>query len=324
MRRGQTMLEKHATECIEPTEESHVIDRRAAITAAAAAGAGMLASLALPSTALATDSDPVLVGQLATSSTAAPTIDALNNSGGDAVNGKSNATDVSGVYGENLNGFGVKGTGDTGVWGHSTTGDGVFGEATGVATSGVYGENWNAYGVKGGGATGVWGFSTTGDGVYGATTAVAKSGVYGQNWSAYGVKGSGATGVWGFSTTGDGVLGETEAADRSAVYAEHKGAAHGYAVYAKCPAVGKALKVDGKMSFTRSGVSTFPRRKSSIYITVPGGLVSGVSKVMATMQGSAGSGVYISYACRNNATTIKVRLNKKSTRRTKVAWMVID
>ena len=56
---------------------------------------------------------------------------------------------------------------------------------------------------------------------------------------------------------------------------------------------------------------------------MPGG-VGTAAKILATPQGSLGSGVYVAYAARSSATKIKISLNKKSTKKGKVAWFVLD
>ncbi len=162
---------------------------------------------------------------------------------------------------------------------------------------GAWGGNANA-----GGGVGVRGDSVTGDGVVGYSSGLAKSGVYGNNTTGMGgigVTGDGAVkGVHGRTTVGIGVHGES--------------------------ATGTALLVSGKAQFSRSGLTPFPKKKNSIIVTVPGGLTTGFSKIFATMQGSPGDGVYIAYAAKNTTSTIKIRLNKKSTKASNVAWWVID
>jgi hypothetical protein len=57
---------------------------------------------------------------------------------------------------------------------------------------------------------------------------------------------------------------------------------------------------------------------------VPGGLTTRVSKIFATIPRSPGDGVWIAYAAESSSSTIKIRLNKKSSKKTTVAWRVID
>jgi hypothetical protein len=162
---------------------------------------------------------------------------------------------------------------------------------------GVWGRNLNT-----GGGLGVKGEAVSGDGVVGYSSGNTKSGVYGSNMAGVGgigVTGDGAVkGVHGRTTVGIGVHGESTS--------------------------GTALLVSGKAQFSRSGVTTFPKKKNYITVTVPGGLTTGVTKIFATMQGSPGDGVWIAYASKSSAATIKIRLNKKSTKKTTVAWWVID
>jgi hypothetical protein len=171
--------------------------------------------------------------------------------------------------------------------------------ANGSATdAGLVGQNPNR-----GGGVGVYGAGISGDGVVGYSEGVNKSGVWGKDIA------SGGAGITGDGTLA-GVVGRTPSADGFGVIAEG--------------GVGSALKVSGKAVFTRSGIAAFPKKKNYILITVPGGLTTGVSRIIATMQGSPGSNTWIAYACRNSASTIKVRLNKKSSKSTTVAWMVFD
>jgi hypothetical protein len=190
-------------------------------------------------------------------------------------------------------GVAVAATGDpvnSGAWADSNT-----------PAAGLKGRNWNFAPNAG---NGVVGHSRMADGVVGYSEGVAKSGVYGL---------SAAVGVGGAGVTGDGTL-----------MGVHGRTATGVGVHAESLAeAATALKVTGKATFTRSGVASFPKKKTYITITVPGGL-SGTPKFLVTMQGSPGDGIYVAYASKNSTTTIKVRLNKKSTKSTTVAWMVLD
>jgi hypothetical protein len=124
---------------------------------------------------------------------------------------------------------GVKGMGDTGVWGISTrtgyggvhgmrlnpfhNGPGVVGDGQGVSYAGVLGSNPDGTGVLGEGSkeaetAGVRGLGKTG--VWGSSSAPGRSGVYGQNTGTegYGVvgdgSGSGGAGVLGRNGSGYG------------------------------------------------------------------------------------------------------------------------
>jgi hypothetical protein len=52
--------------------------------------------------------------------------------------------------------------------------------------------------------------------------------------------------------------------------------------------------------------------------------LTGTSKFVVTLQKPAGSGVYVQYAIKSGASTFKVYLNKKSSKSSAVAWMVLD
>jgi hypothetical protein len=86
---------------------------------------------------------------------------------------------------------------------------------------------------------------------------------------------------------------------------------------------GTALKVEGKSEFQRSGVAAVSKGTKSKTVTVPGGVTSG-SMFLVTMQGSPGSGVFITYAKYQSATTFRVYFNKACTAAAKFAWMVLD
>ena len=87
---------------------------------------------------------------------------------------------------------------------------------------------------------------------------------------------------------------------------------------------GTALRVVGAASFSRSGINTIA--KGTTFRTVSG--LSGIgpaAKVLATLQGSAGTGVYILYAERRSTTQIRVHLNKAATTTTaRFAWIILD
>jgi hypothetical protein len=86
---------------------------------------------------------------------------------------------------------------------------------------------------------------------------------------------------------------------------------------------GTALRVLGRTSYSRSGMGTVAKHAASRTVTVPTG-VDTASKLLVTLQGNPGTGVYLRYAARTGATTFKVYLNKAATRAVKFAWMVTD
>jgi hypothetical protein len=150
----------------------------------------------------------------------------------------------------------------------ATTESGVaalLGVNTGSDSTGVQG-NGSSYGTVGVGLTGVFGVTTgagrsTGSGVYGLAND-AGSGVYGENDGlGYGVTGR-ATNTGG----GTGVLGD---------------APNGIGVEADS-ATGSALNVNGKATFSRSGIVTVAAGTNSLTVTLGG--VTTASMVLATAQ----------------------------------------
>lgn len=148
----------------EKAESKNLMDRRSAITTAAAAAAGVLGAMAAPTIAAAATGDVVNVGQLREATGTDPGVWATSP-GGDGVVGWSGGVNKSGVWGSNTDGDGGAGvTGDgkiAGVVGRGgATGDGIKGYSTAPAASlksGVYGENLNWAGVSGVGKHGVGG-----------------------------------------------------------------------------------------------------------------------------------------------------------------------
>jgi hypothetical protein len=97
-----------------------------------------------------------------------------------------------------------------------------------------------------------------------------------------------------------------------------------YGVHAKHDLnAGIALKVEGRTSLSRSGISTVAKGASGKTVTVASGVNSG-SKILVTLQGDGGSGVYLKYATLASATTFKVVLTKACTKAVRFSWMVTD
>jgi hypothetical protein len=82
------------------------------------------------------------------------------------------------------------------------------------------------------------------------------------------------------------------------------------------------LRVDGKVSLSRSGVATISKGHSGCTGTVASGL-DPTPRIFATLQGSAGGGVYLRYAKRASATTFSIKLNKAATTTVSIAWFII-
>ena len=95
-----------------------------------------------------------------------------------------------------------------------------------------------------------------------------------------------------------------------------------YGVQAENADGGTALRVLGKAEFQMSGLSKVTKKHSTKTVPVPLGL-SSTAMILVTLQGSGGSGVYLKYAKRVDATSFKVVLNKKATSTVTFAWMVL-
>ncbi|MGH3085929.1 MAG: twin-arginine translocation signal domain-containing protein, partial [Rubrobacteraceae bacterium] len=156
-------------------------------------------------------------------------ISTKNVNGGNALNGQSDSNTHATLYAQNggsapalrakggavtvdsetssVGGTGVRGIGDTGVWGRSyrvgysgvygqhtdSSGYGVVGDGAGANNAGVLGNNASGHGVRGEGQAGV----------VGKSSATGYEGVYGQHTgsSGYGVVGDGT------GSNGAGILG---------------------------------------------------------------------------------------------------------------------
>ena len=88
-------------------------------------------------------------------------------------------------------------------------------------------------------------------------------------------------------------------------------------------AAGAALKVSGRAAFSRSGKASIGKGHSGCTVTVPSGVEVG-SMILATLQGSAGTGVYLCYAKYASPTTFTLKLNKAAAATAKIAWMIIN
>ena len=165
-----------------------------------------------------------------------------------------------------------------------------------VAGGSVYAASGNTFYLNVGG---------TGAGTEIAQAMVNRNGTIGEPVQAFGgivmpAAPTGSAGVWGFAWD----------AAHYGVHAEHYRAA------------GVALKVIGRVSLSRSGKATITKGHSGCTVTVASG-VDPTSLIVATLQGSAGTGVYLRYAKRANATTFTIKLNKAATATVSVAWFII-
>ncbi len=231
----------------------------------------------------------------------------------------------SGVYGESKSGagYGVVGRTDAGgkaaVWGDNIGGGaGVEGETTGNFASAVYGHHGGSnpgFGVWGEtvNGQGVVGKSTNGSGTEGVTSGATASGVWGHH------EGSNAGwGVYGHAKVGTGVHGDGTVAgvDGSAV------TAGGIGVRATNTAGGPALRVNGKASFSRSGVIKLS--VAAAYAKVSGMSLTSSSYVLATLQTDT-AGLYIRSAVpAPAASTITIHFNTTAPAGTRVAWFVVN
>ena len=154
------------------------------------------------------------------------------------------------------------------------------------------------------GAFGVQGTSRVGVGVYGVGTSGAygvqgvstiSSGVYGSSPSGYGVNGNSGfgTGVNGDSTSGVGVQASSSK--------------------------GTALQVNGKASFSNSGVATVKKNARTVTVKVTGMTKSSI--VLATIQ-HAHSGLSVEAAV-PSAGSFTITLTAKAPANTAVGWFVI-
>jgi hypothetical protein len=242
-----------------------------------------------------------------------------------------NSSSDAGVRGRSVSGPGMTGesTSEAGVRGISQTGPGavgirVVGTGAGAGVAGFAGGVMESppivsAGVYGAGAPhGVLGVSSAGAGVSGRGTGTP--GVWGQSFKdsngaiSAGVQGSAAeapgAGVFGYTNTGYGVIGQASDPSGTGVLAGHG-------------AGGDALRVDGKATFSRSGVATIPAGASSV--TVAGVPLTAASIVLATLQNLLGKGEYVIAAVPSAGTgSFTVYLNRAASAAAKVGWFVVN
>jgi hypothetical protein len=136
--------------------------------------------------------------------------------------------------------------------------------------------------------------------------------------------GRGANSFPGFPIQGLGsVIWSGAPAGSAAVWGDSAGPLN-YGVHAKNDYdAGIALKVEGRTSLKRSGIGTVSKGSSTKTVTVASGVNSG-SKIIVTLMGDGGSGVYLRYATLASATTFKVVLTKAATKAVRFSWLVTD
>ncbi|HUC58215.1 MAG TPA: hypothetical protein VMA95_12495 [Streptosporangiaceae bacterium] len=274
--------------------------RRALMFGAAAAGAGVAASVVGGGIAeAAPDSSAVQLGKSNTTSgttiinsTTATGIQGTTKKLGQAgVTGIDNTPTSgnphsNGVYGRSINGSGVLGISDhhNGVTGQASTSgySGVAGIdlAPDRLGHGVYGQSNNGHGV--------YGYSYTGSGVVGQGNVKGQSGVAGFDVSKGG---------------GNGVYGHSD---------------HGVAVWCQ-NSDGIALHVAGKATFKNAGVVHVASGSKTVTVKVPG--MTSSSIVLATIQKAQGT-VSIA-AAEAGSGEFTVTLTGKATSSLPVGWFVI-
>jgi hypothetical protein len=174
-------------------------------------------------------------------------------------------------------------------------------------------ENAAIVGANGDVGAGVRGEATTGAGLLGVSPLGA------------GVEGSSTTGsgVLGVSEEGTGVLGHITLSGNG-VHGHSFGNA-GVGVRASAEA-GRALVVDGKAAFSRSGRATVPAGADHVDVdlTAKGGL-SGIPLGFATVQ-TRRSGIYVEWVRPNvpSSGKIRIKLNRAVPGTTYVAWVVLS
>lgn len=283
------------------TESAGNRSRRSVLVASLGGLAAVVAHAFRPPSALASDGDPVIVGE-EVSATDTTTIRNLTTSsgvfhvhselgtaisgvgyGGNGVQGESGGVNGAGVWGYNPSGAGVAG--------ESVSGNGVYGNAT--AGTGVYAHNSSldqpamlGWGSSGG--AGVFGFA--GQGV--PPTAPLDTGIYGLATGYAQRPASAAVGVHGNATVGTGVLAQADAA-------------------------GTALRVLGKATFSSSGVLTIAAGKGSASKSVSG--LTSNSLVFAVVR-TGGSGVWVRKVT-PKAGGFTVYLNKAAGTTATITWI---
>lgn len=146
-----------------------------------------------------------------------------------------------------------------------------------------------------------------GAGVQGIAQGSEAAGVEGFN------EGNGGAGVAGVSSgpAGTGVIGNGSGSGTGGYFTTD---------------TGTALRVNGRTRFSRSGRASVPKSRSYIDITVPGGLSTTTSSVLATIQtyrsGVAVAGVRLNYPSAGKA---RIYLTKiaSTTATTPIGWFVI-
>ena len=233
--------------------------RRALLTAAAGGAAAVAATAAMPLTALAADTDPIIIGATDNAGTSETTLTQATDGevGLRIVNTNTGAAALIGAAGDQANA--ADDTSWTGVYGFVPTNPdtsffsaGVWGDSDDIGTYG-----FGSIGVMGDGATGVAGRADL-DGI----------GVYALNFDQTGI----------------------------------------------------ALRVDGKVVFSRSKRSSISAGRSSVKVTLPGTTSS--SRVFAVLSSNR-SGRYVRAVVPTTG-SFTIYLNTTVSTRTNVDWFVVN
>ena len=300
-----------------------VRSRRALLGAGIAAlGAAVAHALGRPLGVRAADGDPVLAGADNTSSQRTRIV---NSGSGDALQGIAEATANDGLYGRAANAtgsgvYGEHGSSGYGVRARSAAGTALRAEALGFG-----------YGVHATSATGeaIYGYSLTSSAVHGA----GRDGTGVQGFSTHGI------GVSGQSSTGNAIHGYAESPEKPAVVAwapnntallAHAGAGAlptsplETAVFAHAGPGATALRAKGPVSFSSAGLATIPSGSDRVTVT-PGIDVTAGSKILCTLQGSAGGTTTVLRVSRDTTNDrFTIYLTRAATAATPVAWFLIS
>ncbi len=271
------------------------LTRRTLLTTGMAAAVGALTSVATPTPAIAADGDALRIGRenfgtskTVLSSTAGPTLR---------------------VYYDGPDPFG-----EAGVAIHATgtikahkegAGSAMYAESRGAPALKAYS---TGRGVQSRGEdVGVEGVAT---GTRGQTGIVGVLGVV-RTWDL--LPKEDGVGVAGYS----GVLPGETMPNGCGV----RGVGSRTGVSAESPS-GVALDVHGKAHFTRSGRALIGAAKT--YRDIPCANLGTGSMILATLQGSGGTGVAVAYCARLSSTKFRVVLTRATTRSVYVAWFVLN
>jgi hypothetical protein len=215
------------------------------------------------------------------------------------VGGEYTSTTVTRITTATSRGTAIRGNSDSGIAIHGVSGSyvGVWGESTSVM--GVRGISTSASGVAGSSASGagITGDSASGPGVGGQSPVV---GVHGNSAPGVAVRGDTVSGfgVYGRADSGTGLYGSS---------------ASSYALHTK-----------GRLRFDRAGsIATVAAGARSVVVT-PGFDLTANTKVLATLQGSAGGVTTIHRVSVNAAAdTFTIYLTANAARAVHVAYLVI-